>query len=81
MDSKNTLNEGGNAMYELQVEGMTCGGCANSVKRSVQSVDSSAKVEVDLASKKVRVETGADIDKVKSAIVEAGYPVIASTVV
>jgi copper chaperone len=68
-------------MYELQVEGMTCGGCANSVKRSVQAVDSSAKVEVDLASKKVRVETGADIDKVKSAVVEAGYPVTASTVV
>lgn len=65
-------------MYELQVEGMTCGGCANSVKKSVQSVDRDAKVEVDLASKTVRIETGADIDKVKSALVEAGYPVSAS---
>jgi copper chaperone len=67
-------------MYELQVEGMTCGGCANSVKRSVQAVDSNAKVEVDLGSKTVRIETGADIGKVKSAIVEAGYPVTASSV-
>ncbi len=39
-------------MYELQVEGMTCGGCANSVKKSVQAVDSAAKVEVDLFAKK-----------------------------
>lgn len=68
-------------MYELQVEGMTCGGCANSVKRSVQAVDGNAKVEVDLASKKVRVDSAADIDKVKSAVVDAGYPVTASKVV
>ncbi len=68
-------------MYELQVEGMTCGGCANSVKRAVQTVDSLAKVDVELASKKVRVETAADIDKVKSAVIDAGYPVTASTVV
>jgi copper chaperone len=68
-------------MYELQVEGMTCGGCANSVKRSVQALDNNAKVEVDLASKKVRIETGADIAKVTSALDEAGYPVTASTVI
>lgn len=65
-------------MYELQVEGMTCGGCANSVKRSIQAVDRNAKVDVDLASKKVRVETGADLNAVKSAIADAGYPVTAS---
>ncbi len=65
-------------MYELQVEGMTCGGCANSVKRSVQAVDGNAKVEVDLGSKKVRIDTSVDIDKVKAAVVEAGYPVTAS---
>ncbi len=68
-------------MYELQVEGMTCGGCANSVKRSVQAVDGNAKVHVDLASTKVRIETGVAIDKVRAAIVEAGYPVTASTAV
>jgi len=66
-------------MYELQVEGMTCGGCANSVKRSVLAVDSAAKVEVDLGSKKVRIDTKLGIDQVKAAVVEAGYPVSAST--
>jgi copper chaperone len=66
-------------MYELQVEGMTCGGCANSVKRSVQAVDRNAKVEVDLASKKVRVETSAYLNAVTSAITDAGYPVTGSS--
>lgn len=66
-------------MYELQVEGMTCGGCANSVKKSVQAVDSAAKVEVDLGSKKVRIDTNLGIDQVKAAVVQAGYPVTAST--
>lgn len=66
-------------MYELQVEGMTCGGCANSVRKSVQAVDSNAKVDVDLGSKKVRIDTSADIDQVKAAVIQAGYPVTAST--
>jgi copper chaperone len=62
-------------MYELNVEGMNCGGCANSVKRSVQSVDHDATVEIDLVNKKIRVNTSVDLDTVKSAITGAGYPV------
>lgn len=65
-------------MYELQVEGMTCGGCVRSVTKSVQSVDGNAKVDVDLPSKKVRVDTQASLDAVKSAISDAGYEVTAS---
>lgn len=68
-------------MYELQVEEMTCGGCAAGVKRSVQAIDSTAKVDVDLAAKKVRVETSADLETVTSAITEAGFPVLASNAV
>lgn len=64
-------------MYELQVEGMSCGGCVRSVTKSVQAVDGDARVEVDLASKKVRVETRASLDAVKSAISDAGYDVTA----
>lgn len=66
-------------MYELQVEGMTCGGCVRGVTRSVQAIDSAAVVDVDLKSKTVRVATTAALDTVASAIAEAGYPVTAST--
>jgi len=53
----------------------------NSVKRSVQAVDSNAKVDVDLVHKKVRIESTADVDRIKSAVVNAGYPVTSSKVV
>jgi copper chaperone len=66
-------------MYELHVEGMTCVGCVRSVTKSVQSVDSNAKVDVDLQSKTVRVDTPASLEVVTSAINEAGYEVTAST--
>ena len=65
-------------MYELQVEGMSCGGCVKGVTRSIQAVDSNAKVDVDLQSKKVRVETLASLDAVQAAISSAGYPIKAS---
>ena len=62
-------------MFDLQVQGMTCGGCANSVKRSVQAVDGNARVEVDLQSGKVRIDTGAGQESVMAAIAGAGFPV------
>jgi copper chaperone len=68
-------------MYEFQVEGMSCGGCVRSVTKSVQSVDSNARVDVDLPGKKVRVDTQASLEAVKSAISEAGYPVTAGAAV
>ena len=68
-------------MYEFQVEGMSCGGCVRSVTKSVQSVDSNARVDVDLPGKTVRVDTQASLEAVKSAISEAGYPVTAGAAV
>jgi len=68
-------------MYELQVEGMTCGGCVRSVTKAVQAVDSNARVDVDLPTKKVRIATQAGLDAVKAAISDAGYDVTAGAAV
>jgi copper chaperone len=68
-------------MYELQVEGMSRGGCVRGVTKPVQSVDSNARVDVDLSSKKVRVNSRASLEAVTSAISGAGYPVTASAAV
>lgn len=67
-------------MYELQVNGMSCGGCANSVKRTVQAIDSSARVNVDLPTKTVSIETTASLETIRAAVTEAGYPVTASNI-
>jgi copper chaperone len=64
-------------MYELKVEGMSCGHCVKSVTNAVQEVDRTAKVNVDLAGKTVQVESSAGLDAIKDAISEAGYPVVA----
>ncbi|MBK4737773.1 heavy-metal-associated domain-containing protein [Noviherbaspirillum pedocola] len=66
-------------MYELKVEGMTCGGCVRSVTKSVQSVDGNARVDVDLPSGRVRIDSAAQLDAVKNAIEDAGYTVTSAT--
>ena len=40
---------------------------------SIQQADPLAKVEIDLASHRVRVETDEDRETIESAVVEAGY--------
>jgi Cu+-exporting ATPase len=72
-----TESTGEETMYELTVEGMSCGHCVGRVTKTVQELDAGAKVEVDLASKKVRIDSRAELDRIAAAIDEAGYPVTA----
>ena len=62
-------------MYELIVENMTCGHCVASVTKAVKGVDGAARVDIDLAGKQVKVDSSADLDVIKAAIIDAGYPV------
>jgi Cu+-exporting ATPase len=73
--------QGAHTMYELTVEDMSCGHCVGRVTRSVQALDQAAKVEVDLATKKVKVDSTADLDAIARAIDAAGYPVTARAAV
>lgn len=65
-------------MYELQVEGMSCGHCVGAVTRSVKEVDAAATVNIDLATQKVQVESTAALVDIAAAVEEAGYPVKSS---
>lgn len=65
-------------MYELKVDGMTCSGCAASVKRAVQALDSNANVDINLSNKTVKVATTIQLDAVKSAVEDAGYDVLSA---
>ena len=62
-------------MYQLQVENMSCGHCVGAVTKAVQAIDATAKVEVDLASKSVRIDSASPLAPLTSAIADAGYPV------
>lgn len=61
-------------MIEFNIPQMSCGHCVKAVTEAVQEVDAQAKVDVNLASKKVNIESGASRDKLVQALGEAGYP-------
>lgn len=66
-------------MYQLTVEGMSCGHCIAMVTKAVQALDAAAKVDVELATQTVRVDTKAGLADVTHAVAEAGYPVHQAT--
>lgn len=61
-------------MFEFTINDMSCGHCASMITKTVRALDSEAKVDVDLAHKKVQVETTEDRDTIAVALSEAGYP-------
>jgi copper chaperone len=60
-------------MLEFQIPNMTCGHCAKSVTEAVKAADPGAKVEIDLPTHQVKVETAAPRDAVVAQLAEAGY--------
>jgi copper chaperone len=62
-------------MVELKVTGMTCGGCANSVKRAITREFPTAAVQVDLDTGLVRVEGDIDVARAQQSIKSAGFDV------
>ena len=60
-------------MIELKVERMTCGGCAATVRAAVLEVAPTARMEIEVATGKLRVEGDADEADVRAAIRRAGY--------
>ena len=61
-------------MIEMNLPDMTCGHCASTVARTCKFVDPHAKVEVDLATRLVRIDSSEDRADFAEALTEAGYP-------
>ncbi|RKP43618.1 copper chaperone [Trinickia fusca] len=60
-------------MMELQVNDMTCGHCSSAVTQAVKRVDAQASVDIDMATKTVRIESTQPSDAFVAAIEDAGY--------
>jgi Cu+-exporting ATPase len=71
------IRQGVFTMYELTVEDMSCGHCVGRVTKAVQGVDAGASVKVDLPTRRVTIDSGADLEQIVAAIDAAGYPVSA----
>ncbi|MGE2732403.1 heavy-metal-associated domain-containing protein [Mycolicibacterium vaccae] len=59
----------------IAVAGMTCGGCANSVRAELKAVPGVVDVDIDLSNGTVTINSDAPLDEaaVKAAVEEAGY--------
>ncbi len=61
----------------FNVEGMSCNHCAKAVTQAVQQLDPQALVQVDLAGKKVEVESSLAREAIAKVIADEGYAVAA----
>lgn len=61
-------------MFRFQIPNMTCGSCARSVTKALQSIDPHARIEADPPAREVRVESAADENAFLKVLREAGYP-------
>lgn len=65
---------------EIQVEGMTCGHCVETVTQAVNSLAGVSQVSVSLEDKRVSVdfdETQTNVKDISSKIKEVGFEVVA----
>ncbi len=60
-------------MVILKVPKMNCDGCAATVEKAVRTVDAAAGVDIDLASKRVTIDTQVEATRISEAVKAAGY--------
>ncbi|MGZ8251717.1 MAG: heavy-metal-associated domain-containing protein [Methylophilaceae bacterium] len=62
-------------MLTFKVEDMTCGHCVGVITKAIKEEDESAKVEIDLPTKTVNIESSKPAESFVRVITEAGYTV------
>ena len=60
-------------MIEFTLPTMTCGHCVGAVTQALQAVAPQARVQIDLATKKVQVDNADDRETLARALSDAGY--------
>ncbi|MCC8403557.1 heavy-metal-associated domain-containing protein [Paraburkholderia sp. MMS20-SJTN17] len=62
---------------EFEVKDMSCGGCASAITRAVANVDPAARLDVDISSKIVKIDSVLPPQRLAAAIEAAGFhPVV-----
>lgn len=63
-------------ILHLSIPSMACSACVETITKAVQEIDAGATVEANLKTKQVQITTCQSDVVVKSAISNAGYPVM-----
>lgn len=65
---------------DLTLPDMSCGHCAKAVTSAVQRVDPTATLEIDLASRRVHIDSSRPSRDFETVLAEEGYPPAAGLV-
>ena len=60
-------------MIELTLPTMTCGHCVKAITAAVQQVDAAARLQIDLPTHQVRIESTLPAADFERALAEEGY--------
>ncbi|MCZ4093917.1 heavy-metal-associated domain-containing protein [Sinorhizobium psoraleae] len=60
-------------MQRYKIDDMSCGHCVSTVEKAIRGIDPAAKVNADLGTREVSVETTADSSTIVQALKTAGY--------
>jgi copper chaperone CopZ len=69
---------------EVDVHGMTCAFCVDSLQRNFNKLDSVSQVDVSLKNNKIRLVTSAtkpSIETIKQTVLDAGFTPVAVKVI
>ncbi|PSB31386.1 copper chaperone [filamentous cyanobacterium Phorm 46] len=61
---------------KLHVPSIVCSGCGDTITKAIQTVESDASMNVDIAAKTVTVEAKASEESIKQAVVATGHTVL-----
>jgi copper chaperone len=61
-------------MPSFNVPDMSCGHCVNAITKAVTSLDPNARIETNLETKMVSIESSANSTALVDVLTEAGYP-------
>jgi copper chaperone len=61
-------------MIELTLPTMTCGHCVQTVTATVRKLDAAARVQIDLPTHTVQIESTRAVEVLKKALADEGYP-------
>lgn len=61
---------------EFHVEGMSCQHCVAAVTEAIRDLDATAQVKINLAERRVIVDSQQPVEALEAAIVDAGYTVV-----
>jgi copper chaperone len=63
--------------YIFTVKGMNCGHCTQAITKAIAELDPQATVDTDIPKQTVTVTSGLDQEKLREAILDAGYEIVA----